>query len=943
MALKQRLKSNIYLQYLLVFVILAGFIFAIVPLTGSTLIWNSDGITQHYPALVYWQKMLKGLIFNHQMWSQWDWNVGLGTDTIQTFSYYVMGDIFTYPSILFSQNQMVAYYSIMVVVRLFLIGLSFTFVAKRLIPNSKHLAILVGAIIYTFSGYTAYVTFAHPFFLNPLIILPLLVLGLYSVLNYQRYLLLIISVAWALFNNFYLGTMLAIGMMIYWLILLITTKKYRQFALNLKLIGSVILGAALSAILLLPSMNQLLSSARATSKIANGLTFYPYSYYFTLPGLSISNANRPYWVTGGIMTLGIIAIIWSLRRFKQHLALNVTLVTGGIILLFPTLAALMNGGSSPSNRWSQMLLLPIALAAVHMINDIDSLHRRDFYWFTGYGIIAVISLFMADNFAFTYDLGGVAAIYFVTIFILLFSKLPINFNHKAQLISASLLILVGFNAIVIMRDRHANQYSIDDTMLVSSTQAHELTNSQQSFADSIAETKTTGRSSIDNQLSNLTGDSPADNLAILAQTFNINSYWSLQNKYLNDLSKSLENNTNSANDAINNADYRTTFLHLIGVSNVFLAADNKAQPANYQSTSNITNGQRLYNTTTTMPLIYKSTGTMSNTTFSKLSPTKREVALINNTIYKQAKNKIATTILNKVQKLKFFALPQSLATTQHVKISLPTSEYTPTAYSIKIPESVKGYELHVRLTNIKYTAGTLKSRYDSSLNNYIDKHNQQIMYENDDSNSRYNTDLYKLGWLRQNLFNVSPTTGATGAFTIAATYGKTTNTFNQVGSENLSFYNPRTSTTLNMGNISTKTDTFSLHMSNPGTYEFDVELEAVPTGTSLNTAIKANHAAKNIKMDNDMVTATYHSNSNTVLATTIPYSSGWKLTGYQGKLPVVNKGFIGIPVKTGNNQIKLTYSTPYAKLGIIISLLAALVTLSITIITNLNSRRRKDN
>ncbi len=943
MALMQRLKTNLYLQYTVAFIVLAIFIFAIVPITGSTLIWNSDGITQHYPALVYWRKMLKGLVFSHHLWSQWDWNIGLGTDTIQTFAYYVMGDIFTYPSIFFHQDQMVAYYSVMVVVRLFLIGLSFIFVAKRLIPGSKHFALVIGSIIYTFSGYTAYVTFAHPFFLNPLIILPLLILGLYNALNHQRYILLIVSVAWALFNNFYLGAMLALGMIIYWLILLISTKKYRKLVLNLKLIGAVVVGAGLSALLLLPSLVQLMSSARATSELANGLTFYPYSYYFTLPGLAISNANRPYWVTGGILTLGIIAVIWSLRRFKEHLAINITFIVGFVILMFPTLAALMNGGSSPSNRWAQMLLFPIAIVTIYMINDLDSLHRRDYYWFTGYGILAVISLFMADNFAFTYDLGGVAAIYFVTIFILLFAKLPVHFKHKAQLIAASLVILVSFNAIVIMRDRHANQYSIDDTMLVSSSQAHQLTSSQNSFEEAIKETETKGRSSIDNQLSNLTGDSPADNLAILANTFNINSYWSLQNKYVDSLSKALENNTNNPNDAVNTADYRTTFLHLLGVSNVFLTDDNTAEPANYEITSNVTNSQRLYNTTTTMPLIYQSAGTMSSAAFKKLSPSEREVALINNTVYKNAKNKVAKTLLNKVQQLKFFSLPQTSAKTQHIKVKLPTSDYTPTSYSIEIPKSVKGYELHVRLTNIKYTAGTLKNRYNNALNNYIEKHNQKIMYENDDTDNRYNTGLYQLGWLRTNLFNISPTTGSTGAFTIDATYGKITNTFEQVGSENLSFYNPKSSTTLNLGTITSKKDNFSLHMSNPGTYEFDIELEAVPTGTSLDNAIKANQAASKIKIDKNTVTANYHANSKTILATSIPYSDGWKLAGYDGKLPRVNKAFVGIPVKAGTNHIKLTYKTPFAQLGIIISLIALIATIIIAILELLKSKApRKD-
>ncbi len=158
--------------------------------------------------------------------------------------------------------------------------------------------------------------------------------------------------AWALFNNFYLGAVMGIGMAIYWVILLITNPQLRQLKLNLKLILSVIGGIGLSAVLFVPSMYQLLNSARSSSQVANGMTVYPLAYYLTLPGMAISNYSRPYWVTGGILAIGVIAILWSLRRFRQFKTINLTFTISGIILLVPFLAALMNGGSSPSNRWT---------------------------------------------------------------------------------------------------------------------------------------------------------------------------------------------------------------------------------------------------------------------------------------------------------------------------------------------------------------------------------------------------------------------------------------------------------------------------------------------------------------------------------------------------------------------------------------------------------------
>lgn len=63
MSLRQKLSKNIYINYAFCFLLIGILVFAVVPISKSTLIWNSDGITQHYPALLYWRKLLRGLVF----------------------------------------------------------------------------------------------------------------------------------------------------------------------------------------------------------------------------------------------------------------------------------------------------------------------------------------------------------------------------------------------------------------------------------------------------------------------------------------------------------------------------------------------------------------------------------------------------------------------------------------------------------------------------------------------------------------------------------------------------------------------------------------------------------------------------------------------------------------------------------------------------------------
>ena len=62
--MQSRLKWSIrpIITYTMLFGILSIFIFAPYYFTDTSLIWQSDGIAQHFPALVRWQEDLKNII-----------------------------------------------------------------------------------------------------------------------------------------------------------------------------------------------------------------------------------------------------------------------------------------------------------------------------------------------------------------------------------------------------------------------------------------------------------------------------------------------------------------------------------------------------------------------------------------------------------------------------------------------------------------------------------------------------------------------------------------------------------------------------------------------------------------------------------------------------------------------------------------------------------------
>ena len=127
-----------------------------------------------------------------------------------------------------------------------------------------------------------------------------------------------------------------------------------------------------------------------------------------------------------------------------------------------------------------------------------------------------------------------------------------------------------------------------------------------------------------------------------------------------------------------------------------------------------------------------------------------------------------------------------------------------------------------------------------------------------------------------------------------------------------------------------------LTFSRPGTYEFDVSIEAIPTDKRFTKVAKATQAtAPRVHLTDDAVTTKVSVKTPRVLATTIPYSSGWSAKGYD--LQKINNGFIGIPLHSGQNNIQLTYETP----GLTIGRWLSLIGIVLFVLTTFIQRYRK--
>ena len=112
---RRRPLGTLYLKYTLMFGLIALAMFVGYVVTGHTLIWNTDALNQHLPLMAKYREIVLNWLHHpfssHQAWS---WQMGIGTDTFQVYSYYTIGDVFAYLALLFPAAKITLAYQVII-------------------------------------------------------------------------------------------------------------------------------------------------------------------------------------------------------------------------------------------------------------------------------------------------------------------------------------------------------------------------------------------------------------------------------------------------------------------------------------------------------------------------------------------------------------------------------------------------------------------------------------------------------------------------------------------------------------------------------------------------------------------------------------------------------------------------------------------------------------
>lgn len=384
-------KLSYYFWYTLFFSIIAGCIIIVFITHGKSFVWVKDGMAQHYPTLIYIHKYLTGIIKSLLAGKlsipMVDYRIGQGMDVLTTLNYYGFGDPLMFLSALCPTKYMEIMYGILIFLRLYLSGVFFSmycFMRKQ----GRDSTVLIGALLYIFSGYGLFASVRHPFFVNGMMFLPLVLMGVERALK-KKYGMLAIVTGLSMITNFYFTYMNTVMMAIYILFRLIPNKKLtwkNRFISVFKMMLSYMCGILMSGVVSIPVIIAYLGCSRGGEGGYSGsLLHYDLGFYLKFIGAYFfTGTSIGEWTNLSFTVIAFVAILMLWMREskqKKYLRRNKLLKVAFVILtammLIPAAGKVMNGFGYVSNRWNYAYAMLISYIVVCMLPDIIDLVT---YW-----------------------------------------------------------------------------------------------------------------------------------------------------------------------------------------------------------------------------------------------------------------------------------------------------------------------------------------------------------------------------------------------------------------------------------------------------------------------------------------------------------------------------------------------------------------------------------
>lgn len=343
------------LHYTLFFIILSYFIFSDFREAEKALIWITDAMPQYFTRLVYFSQTIRNGI--QSLLAGEGWAIPLYDFRWSTLKIDRQIEPLQCLALLWPWDRIDELYSILVIVRYYLTGISFSFLGFYF--KQKPFPIMIGAFSYTFCGFSLFAGVRHTYFMSQMIYLPLLVIGAEKILRKECPYLFVTVVFLALITDLYFSCMMAILIAIYVLVRFFDKYHEARFYEFKCLVGRMIVGGVigitLSSIIMVPTLFQMIDTNRIGRDVAAYFSLWGYGkayYQKFLTNFLMEPGDIGSWVCLGFSVLAAPAIcLLFLHKDAQKASLrHIFLIFTGMLFI-PTIGYIMSGFNTFSNRW----------------------------------------------------------------------------------------------------------------------------------------------------------------------------------------------------------------------------------------------------------------------------------------------------------------------------------------------------------------------------------------------------------------------------------------------------------------------------------------------------------------------------------------------------------------------------------------------------------------
>lgn len=855
---------------------------------GKSFVWGAgveDGLSQHFSALAYYGEALReffrNLLAGHPKLVMWDMSLGYGADILSTLNYYAIGDPLNLLYGFVSSKNTETMYNFMIVLRMYLAGITFIIYARKM--KKRSYGTVIGALVYVFSGFCFRLGLRHPFFINPMIYFPLLCLGIEKIYQRERPYVFIFVVCVSAMSNYYFLYMLTIFAVIYaWIRFYKYTEenKMKNFFLTILKFGMYYtLGIAMAAVILLPSVIGFLGNGRyGNGADWKSLIVYPGKYYLLFIENFIGYGNMGSNTNAGYLPIvGIVVLFTLFSQRMKHKKYRVAFIASIIALILPIFGYAFNGFSYANNRWAFALSFIVALLTAEMYPRLFVMSKRQQIGI-GAGII-IYTVFCiivnASGEEILKNKGIMAACGLIAVFyilLLIFQRLGYDTQKRIVRVSMAILLLISVGV--------HGYYRFDP-------KGYAYT---QEFMDQGQAYRTLKEDNI-RMLSKVNDPSVYrvhaegyryKNYGLINHLNTISGYYSITAKCVTDTIKGYDTLGMQYADKYKGVDQRLGLLSLAGVKYITVA-HNSQVAKDVSSMGDVPYGVEklrkkgnitLYKNKYALPFAYAYDSYMTEQQYEQLNGIGKEQAMLAQIILNQhpADKEIQHNEQRNGPDIQTISLPETRISSpkgkKYADITVPVEKDKETYLYFKnlVYHGKKNGDDKFILTGRKGTKGILVTQNDVQQKIHI-----------------------------QSTFNP--------------------------------YYFGRKDYIVKINHQTSKAkEKVRLNFLSPGEYEFDdISLITVPKKDVLaRLKERKENSMKQIQYEGNHFRGVYHAKKDQILCVTIPYSKGWKATvnGNRTKIYKANGMFMGIIMKKGTQSVKLDYETPGLKIGAWISLVA---------------------